>query len=104
MSKIVEIIQGDSLQMRVSVGELANSPIIDEIVFCSKRLGIYKVATWNDTLKSYFFALSPEETAQMQPCRADYSLTVRFMDGNVKTPCLKGEIFVREKVNNCGQH
>lgn len=102
MSKIIEIIQGDSLQISVNVGELKNSPIINEIVFCSKRLGIYKLAKWNEALSSYYFSLTPEETAQLPSCKADYSLTVKFMDGNVKTPCLKGDIFVREKVNICG--
>lgn len=102
MSKIVEIIQGDSLQMSIRVGELQNSSAIEQISFCSKRLGIFKIAHWSDKLNAYFFSISPQETAQMPPCRADYSLTVRFVDGTIKTPCLKGEIFVREKVNNCG--
>lgn len=102
MSKIIEIIQGDSLQISVKVGELQNSSAISEIVFCSKRLGIHKIATWNETLGSYYFALSPEETKLLPSCRADYSLTVKFVDGNIKTPTLKGDIFVREKENCCG--
>lgn len=102
MSKIIDIIQGDSLQIRVNVGTLKNSELIDEIVFCSRRLGIHKVAWWNEELGSYYFELTPQETAELPACRADYSLTVKFVDGNVKTPCLTGDIFVREKVNNCG--
>ena len=102
MSKIIEIIQGDSLQMRVNVGELKNSDAIREIVFCSRYLSILKYAYWNESLGSYYFELTPEETAKLKACRADYSLTVKFVDGRIKTPCLKGEIFVREKVNNCG--
>lgn len=100
MSKIIEIIQGDTKQYLVSFDKIEDRSIIKEIVFCSVRLGVRKEIKWDSHLKSYILEFTPKETKEYPACRADYTITVKFVDSNINTPCLKGELFVREKPCN----
>lgn len=100
MSKIIDIIQGDSAQYLVNLSSVEDIEIVESIVFCSCRLGIHKEIPYDSDLESYVLSFSAEETQNYPACRADYSITVRFADGIVRTPCLRGDMFIREK--HCG--
>lgn len=102
MTKIIDIIQGDSANYLIGISSVEDISLIERMSFCSSRLGVYKEIMFDEELNSYVLSFSAEETRQYPSCRADYSITIVFSDGKVRTPTLKGEMFIREK--DCGRN
>ena len=99
MSKIIDIIQGTSISYMLDIGSPENKELISSIVFCSKRLGIHKEIPWIEQLGGYVLSFTAEETRDFPACRADYSISIHFIDRSVEMPTYRGDMFIRE--NDC---
>lgn len=100
MSKIIEIIQGESVAYMLTTISPEEREYISSITFCSTRLGIHKEIGWSEDIGAFVLSFTPQETSVLPSCRADYTITIRFIDNNVRIPTLSGDMFVRE--NTCG--
>lgn len=97
----IDIIKGDSLQKNVSLVNVEKDSI-DKIYVSSEKLGISQALNYNDTTGKYEFYLSPQETSILKEGLADYDITIKFKDDNIKTVVYQSTINVHPKKNKVG--
>lgn len=96
MHEIV-IVQGDNYNLEVEL-ENMNLDIDIDIFFSCEKLGICKKLYYDETYKSYFLSLLPNETKDLQKGIYDYDLTIK-MSNSIKTFQYKSTIVILEKNN-----
>ena len=99
MENLIEIIQGDSLELEIEVE--SGIDLIDKVFFSSGSLNLVKEAikvVENGTTQ-FFIRLSHEETKNLRCCHTTYDITVILFDDQVKTTIYKGELDVLKKDN-----
>lgn len=94
----IEIIQGDTLDLEVSILGLEEYDLVNNIYFTSEKLGIKKELTKisNDT---FILNFTSEETKNLQKGIYSYDLTIYFNEEKVDTTIYNGSIIVFEKEN-----
>lgn len=96
MHEIV-IVQGDNYNLEVEL-ENMNLDIDIDIFFSCEKLGICKKLYYDETYKSYFLSLLPNETENLPKGTYDYDLTIK-MSNSVKTFQYRSIIVIQEKTN-----
>ena len=100
MKQTIQVIQGDTLDLKVSVSSIDSIELIDKIFFSSKELGItkelIKVVEENET----YWLLMIKDTSELPTCYATFDITVKLFDERQQTVVYNGDINVLAKGNS----
>lgn len=97
-SNTLEIIQGDTFDLEIELEDV-DVLTIDKIIFSSATLNVKYEAQWSDEENVYLVSLTAKDTAEFEPMKASYDITVLFVNNKVSTARYNGVLIVKEKVN-----
>ena len=101
MSETINVIQGDSLKLKVVVEEGAD--LIEKLSFSCSKLNIVqdliKVTENDETF--WILSLSPNQTQVCKCCYATYDITAQLKEDQVQTVVHNGGFNICKKENSC---
>lgn len=97
--KLLKLIQGDTFNLNVTFsGDAAK--YIKSVTFSSRILNITQdLEPMGEDNTRWTFLLADTQTAALQPCRADFDLTITFVDDSICTALYRYPITIIKKVN-----
>ncbi|MBQ7798305.1 MAG: hypothetical protein IJ371_04205 [Clostridia bacterium] len=97
MSDVLTIVQGDTLEISLSI-DGADAGSVEKIIFSSKEQNIVQVFT-EYAPGEYYLRIEGNVTKYFKPKVTDYDLTVIFVDGERVTGSYHNKLIVLRKFN-----
>lgn len=99
MNTTIKIIQGDTCQCNFKIN-LADESIIKEVYLSCSKLELVKKLEYDDG--KYIFRLEANETQSLKTTKADYDITIKFLNDEILTGIYRGNIIILPKTNKVG--
>lgn len=104
MKQTIQVIQGDTLDLKVSVSSIDNIELIDKIFFSSRELGITKELIKVEEENETYWLLMIKDTSDLPSCYATFDITVKLINESKQTVVYNADINVLPKGNTINEH
>lgn len=103
MKQTIQVIQGDTLDLKVSVLPTDYIDLIGHVYFSCKELGIHQELTKTVRDGETYWLFRIEDTANLPVCYTSYDITVVLQDDSVQTSLYNGDFYVLRKRNTINE-
>ena len=101
MKQTIQIIQGDTLDLKVSVSSISDIELIENIYFSSEKLGIVEemMKVVEDETNEVYWLLQILDTNHLPVCYATFDITVKLIGAKTQTSVYNADINILPKRN-----
>ena len=98
MKQTIQVIKGDTLNLKVSVPS-SQQELIDKVLFSSYKLGIEQELVKVENESGIYWLLTIKDTSSLSQCYATFDITMILSNGDKETVVHNGDFNILPKEN-----